>query len=319
MISRFLILEAIAPVFLVIAIGFALRRGRILSDAADENLMRLIITVLYPALMLHYVLGNPVLNTPENVFIPPLVGGGTVLLGFLVAWLLAPVFGIRVGGGRRTFSFTNGVYNYGYIPIPIVLALFPGEQTVGVLLVHNLGVELVFWTVGLLIVTGAFSRDSWKHIFNPPVVALVAALILNGIGWGGAVPPFASRTIEFLAVCAIPLGLLLAGSTLADLAPDMRFRARPVVPLAACLVRLLLLPLLFLALALLIPESMIELRRVIVVQAAMPAGLFSLVIARHYGGDARVAVQVILATTLCSLVTIPLWTQFGLWLLELTP
>lgn len=317
MISPALILEAIAPVFVVIGIGFALRRGRVLSDAADANLMRLIVTVLYPALMLRYVLGNPALTTPGNVFLPPLVGCGTVVLGYVVAWYLAPFFGMRVGSGRRTFSFTNGIYNYGYIPIPIVLALFPGPETIGVLLVHNLGVEIAFWTIGILIVSGSFNRGSWRRIINPPVIALVVALSVNGLGLGTAVPAFATRTIEFLAACAIPLGLLLAGSTLADLASDRRLFTRPGVPLAACFTRLMLLPVVFLLLARLVPESMEELRRVMAVQAAMPAGLFPLVVARHFGGDTRVAVQVILFTTVCSILTIPVWIRVGLWWLEI--
>ncbi len=313
MISPTLILEAIAPVFVIIGIGFALRKGRVLSDAADANLMRLIVTVLYPALMLRYILGNPALTTPGNVLIPPLVGCGTVVLGYFAAWFVAPLFGMRVSTGRRTFSFTNGIYNYGYIPIPIVLALFPGPETVGVLLVHNLGVELAFWTVGILIVTGSFSRDSWRRVLNPPVIALVVALTINGLGYGESVPAFATRTIEFLAACAIPLGLLLAGATLADLANDRSLLTRPRVPLAACFTRLMLLPVVFLLLARLVPESMEELRRVMAVQAAMPAGLFPLVVARHFGGDTRVAVQVILFTTLCSVLTIPLWIRIGLW------
>ena len=53
-------------------------------------------------------------------------------------------------------------------------------------------------------------------------------------------------------------------------------------------------------------------RRVIVVQAAMPAAMFPLVIARLYGGQPLVAAQIILATTILGILAIPLWIAFGL-------
>ncbi|MCC5839153.1 MAG: AEC family transporter [Opitutales bacterium] len=317
MIDSTLILTAIAPVFLIIGAGFTLRRTGVLTDAADASLMRLVVTLLYPALMLDVVLGNPALRTAGNLAWPPLVGLGTVALGFAVAWAVGPLFGLRVGSGRRTFSFTNGIYNYGYIPIPIVLALFPGRETAGVLLVHNLGVEFAFWTIGLLIITGTFGKGVWRRLINPPVIALLAALSINLAGFGESIPSPAGRAIQMLAGCAIPIGLLLGGATIADLIKDKGLFERPVVPCAACALRLLVLPILFLALAKLVPESMVELRRVMAVQAAMPAGLFPLVVARHFGGDTRVAVQVIVTTTLVSVLTIPLWIQVAWWWLDL--
>jgi predicted permease len=51
---------------------------------------------------------------------------------------------------------------------------------------------------------------------------------------------------------------------------------------------------------------------VLVVQAAMPAAVFPIVLARHYGGQPLVAVQVVLATTALGLLVIPLWLSLGL-------
>jgi malate permease and related proteins len=61
----------------------------------------------------------------------------------------------------------------------------------------------------------------------------------------------------------------------------------------------------------------LELQRVLVLQAAMPAAVFSIVMARHYGGDAATALRVVLATSLLGLITIPLWLRFGIHLLGL--
>ena len=73
-----------------------------------------------------------------------------------------------------------------------------------------------------------------------------------------------------------------------------------------------------LGLARVLPCS-VELKRVLVVQAAMPAGVFPIVLSRLYGGDPATAVRIVAGTTLLSLVTIPLWIRWGLSWLDLNP
>jgi predicted permease len=51
----------------------------------------------------------------------------------------------------------------------------------------------------------------------------------------------------------------------------------------------------------------------------MPCAVFPVVLARHYGGNVSVALQVIAATTVVSLFTMPLWIQWGPRLLDLLP
>ena len=83
------------------------------------------------------------------------------------------------------------------------------------------------------------------------------------------------------------------------------------VTLASIFLRLGLLPVAFLLLAKFLPCP-VELKRVIVIEAAMPAGILPIVIARHYGGQPLTAVQVVVATTVVGLLVIPLWLRVGL-------
>jgi hypothetical protein len=55
----------------------------------------------------------------------------------------------------------------------------------------------------------------------------------------------------------------------------------------------------------------VELRQVLVVQAAMPAGMSSILLARMYGGRPAVAVQIVIATTVLSLLTLPWIITWG--------
>jgi hypothetical protein len=118
-----------------------------------------------------------------------------------------------------------------------------------------------------------------------------------------------------LAACAIPLGLILSGATMAEHffeRPRELFETR--TSLAAVALRLGVMTVLFLLLARFAPFSE-DLRHVIVVQAAMPAGFLPLVLVKHHGGHLLTAVRVVLATVVASVVLTPLWLRFGLaWL-----
>ena len=103
---------------------------------------------------------------------------------------------------------------------------------------------------------------------------------------------------------------LLSGATLADLILTERIETAARVSLSGITLRLCALPILFLLLAKFLPCS-IELKRVIVIQAAMPAAMLPIVIAKHYGGDPQTALQIVLSTSLLGLLTIPLWIRIG--------
>ncbi len=106
----------------------------------------------------------------------------------------------------------------------------------------------------------------------------------------------------------------MTGVNLANYLHDPRELFDPRVSVPAMLLRLGLLPVLMLLVAKYLPCS-IELKRVILVQAAMPTAMTSVIIARLYGGHPRTAVQILLGTTALGLFVIPLWLKAGLaWL-----
>ena len=124
-------------------------------------------------------------------------------------------------------------------------------------------------------------------------------------------PVVVREVIHLSAACAIPLGLMLIGATLVEYLGRPRELYDTRVTLASIFLRLGLLPVAFLLLAKFLPCP-VELKRVIVIEAAMPAGILPIVIARHYGGQPLTAVQVVVATTVVGLLVIPLWLRVGL-------
>lgn len=309
------LLQIVAPIFVVMAIGFGMRRVGVLTSEADHSLTRLVIVVLAPSLIFDAILGNDALRHPENWLLPPVLGFGSVLLGIVCARLGARVFRVAEGAPQRTFVFTTSLQNYGYIPLPICAALFPGE-TMGILFAFCLGVEVAFWSVALWQLTGRSALRRWWTMLNPPMVAIPLALVLNGLSAKAWLPTTVTATFDTLGACAVPMALILSGALVADQLDIAALRQGRRHILGSIAVRILIVPALMFLFAWLAPLNE-KLRAVLVMQAAMPASIFSLVVTRAYGGDIRVAIQVVIGTSLIGLVTIPLWLSFGLrWILR---
>jgi len=311
------ILNAVLPVFLVIGGGFALRRLDWLAPQADQSLLRLTINLLIPCLIFDSLLGNRAFRSADNVLVPPLVGFGSVAIGVAAAWVVGAWLPKRHPKTRSTFAFCTAMYNYGYVPIPLIMALFDRE-TLGVLFVHNLGVEIAFWTFGMFLLAGAGVRQSLRRLLNAPLATIVGTLCLNAVLAREQVPQFFLNAAHMLGQCAIPIGMLLIGATMADHIRSIGNRGGIGILGAAAALRLLALPAVFLAVAVLAPLSP-QLRRVIAIQAAMPAAVFPIVLVRHYRGDTETALRIVLGTSALSLITIPLWIRIGLKLIGATP
>ncbi|MCX6862983.1 MAG: AEC family transporter, partial [Verrucomicrobia bacterium] len=211
------VLSAVLPVFCLALIGIGLRRVRWLTEEADATLLRLVVNVLTPCLIFDKVLGNRALQRAENLFIPPLIGFGGIVLGIGVCWLFRRRVGLKTDPEQRTFALVAGLQNFAYVPFPLVLMLFANHpDTPGVLFVHNLGVDIAMWTLGLITLGHATGPGEWRKLINAPLIAIILSLIINSCDGAHWVPRPLSITASMLGACTFPLGILLTGAMMAD-------------------------------------------------------------------------------------------------------
>lgn len=310
-----LIFTAVVPIFFIIFLGYAARRRQLHTEAAESSLMKIITQLLYPCLILSFVVGNPSLQQVNGVLIPPLIGFSTTVIGYACC-LLAFRF-VCTGNKKqsRTFAFCTGLPNYGYFPIPIVAQLFDRE-TMGILLVHNIGVEVALWSVGVgYLMASSPAKGLCLRIFNPPILALFIGVLINFSGCASSVPASCLETFELLGQCAIPLGLLLIGASFYTLIKTDGLQTNWRIPLLALVLRTGLLPLFFFVFIYFttLPQT---LNQVLIVQAAMPCAVFPIVLTRLYQGATAIACKVVLSTTLMGFISIPFWIHFGLIMCE---
>jgi len=304
------LLLLILPVFGLVLAGVVVRRLHWVEGVAETSLVRLVVKLFFPALIFQTIVGSSAMQVAGNVVFAPLMGFIYTALGIGVAYQAGRLLGLTPGAGLRSFALAAGMYNCGYVPLPIVGSMW-GSEAQSIVLAHIVGVDAATWTVAVLVLSGLSLREGWRELINPNAITLVVALTINATGLRDQVPGVVMSLAASLGACAIPLGLVMIGIAIANYVDDLPALVAPKVALGSILVRLGVLPVLMLLLAKWVPAT-IELKRVLAIEAAMPSAVIPIVLARHYGGQPLMAVRVILASTVVGLFTAPLWIRAGL-------
>ncbi len=295
----------VLPVYLLMLAGAILRKTGVVRQEHDEGVMRLVYLVMLPCFILDKILGSAVLRSGPVVLWSMGLGYGLILVGIVIGWVVGRLIGLERGTGIRTFALSAGCQNFGFTAAPVVEILW-GSGAMALLFVHNIGVETAMWSAGVMIMSGG--AVSWRKLVNGPLIAVTVGLTLVALGLDDQVTGGVRKAMSMIGIGAFPVAILITGCLIMDLAGTEKPSWRVIV--GAVLVRLVLSPLTMLLGAKFFPLPM-ELRQVLVVQAAMPAGLTAILLARMYGGRPAVAVQVVIATTLLSLLTLPWIITWG--------
>ena len=300
---------AVLPPFLLLGVGAFARSVGWLRAEADASLSMVTIRILYPCFILFHILENGDTTVEGATFLMIAIGFASILTGFFLAWVVSKVLRLEEES-VRTFRFCAGIFNYGFIAIPVALAFFDSNIVVHIIL-FNLGVEIAIWTIGILILTA--NKLSLKGLLNPPAIAVIVGLVLQTTGGKKLMPSFFWEVVEILGQCSIPIGLLLIGGSFYQLMDNFRFSNGLRTEIASLLVRNLFFPCLVLSFIAsnFCPRDIPFLREVLVIQAAMPAGIFAVVIVRNYSANSVTAMRTISVTMLVSLLTLPIWLSIG--------
>ena len=155
---------------------------------------------------------------------------------------------------------------------------------------------------------------SIRLLLKGPVFAVFLAL---GIIWSGLnvyIPKFALNSLSMIGNASIPLNLIMFGCLLADFwgFSNINYKVLSV----AVLIRMFIMPAVFIAAAYILPIDH-ALKTVLVFEAVAPCGVTAAVLAKHFGGNPQMSVQITVATSLLALLVLPLWIVFGFKLLAL--
>jgi len=287
--------DVLVPVYLVVGVGLVVGRAARLDH---RPLATLAYWVLGPAFIFD------VLASAE---LDPAVVGRVVAASLAVvvaigvaATALSRLFGLPYGLGAASVltSVHGNVGNFGLA----VCAFAFGEEALPIA-----GIVLVTVnTVGIITGVGlaAFREGSVlsamaRAVASPLALAVIPALVVNVAGI--ELPLWLDRPVSLLAGALIPVMLLTLGIQLSSMHRS-RTSALVTIPIG---LKLVVAPALAFAAAALLSLGGLE-ADVVIVQAAMPAAVFTSLIALEHDLEPDFVTSVVLIGTLASVLTLPL-------------
>jgi predicted permease len=222
-----------------------------------------------------------------------------VVAGTLVWWVASRVLQL---GRPQTGAVVSAVLcvNSGYLGYPLTVALL-GRDELSTAVLYDIAVSGPSLLLGAFAVGAAFGtkagegpRDRIRAFFtrNPPLYAAIAGLLAPD----ALAPTALVDASQVLLVAILPIGFFAVGATLAENAEHGELPMPPPLtrPIAVVAVaRLVLVP----ALLLLLAAPLIDLPTPYLLQAAMPTGLNSMVVAHAYGLDMEITAEAVTWTT----------------------
>lgn len=289
----FEIVNILAPVFLVILLGWVLARSGFLPGQALADLNRLSYWVGLPALLFYRI------GTAQ-----PEVQGVT---GLLLVCTLATLLAIVVAAlgavalrmpGRSYGTFIQGVFrgNLAFIGLPVVLYAFEGAgagaEDSALLVFGPLVVLYNVLAVVVLVFSGGGSGRGlirpalYGLVTNPILISSLAGVLLAVSGW--TMPDMAERTLGAVGQMALPLALICIGGTLYT----TRIQGSLGWAVAGAMMKVALVPAMGYGLAQAFGLSD-EHTRIAMILLACPTASVSYVLARQLRGDEGLAASIV--------------------------
>jgi malonate transporter and related proteins len=301
------ILSIIAPVFGLIASGYAARRVGVIGPAAVPELNRFVIYLALPALLFDVMAHASWDDLAQPGFIGAFgLACGVVFYGTLGCSLLAG----RTLASASIDGLLGSYANTAYIGFPVLFMLYGRDSLVPVTIASILTVCVLFASAIVLIEIGSQSerhplrlagKVAGSLIRNPILIAPVLGTLYGATGLG--FHPAADSFLKMLGGAASPLALVVIGLFLAEPRPVAASETRAALALAA--VKLFVHPALTWGFAILLAVPP-RLAAMAILLAALPTGAGPFMLAEFYRLPVVVTSAVILISTLVSVLTLPL-------------
>jgi malate permease and related proteins len=307
------LVDTLAPLVLLIALGAALARIRFLGSAFIADLNKLAFWIALPALLFTSASGAASPHSGTFRLFAVLVVG-TALITLLA---FAASFALRMPASTRgTLMQAAFRGNLAYIGIPVLAYSFSESPTESSTRALATAVIVMVFTMALYNILAVIVLQSsihapggidWRRsalaiLSNPLLLAGLLGLIVPLLRI--TLPSFLQRALEALGAAAVPIALMCIGGSLAT--TTLQGRRSWIV--TAALLKVAVLPFLVFLLTRLAGLEPAD-QRTALVLASCPTAAAAFVMARQMGGDEALASGSIALSTLLSFISlsIALW------------
>jgi len=291
----------VAPVFLIILLGYFLKRIGVINENFVEINSKFVFNVSLPAFIFMKISTldlTEALDIGQVIFIY----GGTLLVYFIV-WIIASFF---IKDGRDLSVFVQGAYrsNFAIVGLAIIANLFGDEGLGKASLI--LAFLLPLYNVLAVIILTVPMRKTRKLnlsstvqeiILNPLIIAVIVALPFSYFKL--ELPSMLLTTGNFLADAALPLALIGIGGSL----NIENIKRASTLAFSSSILKLIIVPVVITFIAYLFGYRAMDLG-IMFILFACPTAIVSFIMAEAMGCNSKLAGNIVVISTISSVITI---------------
>ena len=291
-------LNVVLPLFLIMAVGYLLRRIGLLDDAVLPKLNSLVFKAFLPMMLFNNIYHSDL----ESMMNPKLILTAVVSILVIFGVLCLVIPRIEKDGPRRG-AMVQGIFRSNYIifGVPIVSGVC-GEQGLGVVSILS-AFAIPLFNVLSVVALEIFSHGTVNKnrivkgiVTNPLIIAslLGVVFLLAGI----PIPTPVEEALADMSAIATPLGLVSLGGFF-KFADTKRYLKQLIIVVAG---RLVVCPAIFLPVFVSMGFRGVDLMALATMMGA-PIAVSSFIMAQQQGADADLAGQAVVYTALFSIFT----------------
>lgn len=296
-------LTSILPIFLIIALGLALRKGGIPSTDFWNLNDKLVYWVLMPCLLFTKISLSPLDKSALGLY------SVTILSGFAAALVFAVITARLMGyaAPQATSILQGSARHNSFIGLALAANLF-GSTGFDIAILATAILVPITNIVMVVMLVGALKSDTATRLpmailrelgRNPYVISIMLAVGANQVI--GDRIPVVHDVADILGAGALPITLLAVGANL-----RVKAMAASALPLVLAFTgKMMVFPLAVLGVGLLVglPHNVLQ---IAVVYSVVPTGASSYTLSKQLGGDAPLMAAIVTLQTLIAAVSIPI-------------
>lgn len=289
----------ILSIILMIGLGYFLKRIDFLSEEFIEPLNKLVMYILLPCMIFSAISTADLSLLPKLGILPFVIIASSLITGIVSYFILK-----KLGLDDITLwsvLVTIMIANTGFMGYPVTLGIF-GQDGFLRAIFCDIATLCIFLMLSFILVMkfGGNTKTALKKIvFFPTLWAVVLGLGFNFLNI--SIGPVLENTISYLGQGTIPLIMIVLGLSIEF---DGITRSKSMIAFTSVM-KLAFFP----AVAFLIASSigLVDLQyKVSIIEAAMPSGMMSLLLAITYRLNHELTSDCVLINTVISLITLPL-------------
>ncbi|MDF2949183.1 MAG: permease [Sedimentibacter sp.] len=294
--------ESVLSLFIIILVGVYGSKKNIITPELNKGLTDILIKIALPFMIVSSFMFTYDESIKSNVLKTFYYSLCTYAIMAAVSYtMLLPVKKDK----KTVLHFANIFVNTGYIGFPVLNSVFGSE---GVIYgsIFNIFFVVFVWTYGILLYKGQLENGYLKKeiislLLNPSIIAVIIGLTLMTFGVEIKGPLLIS--IKSIGNITGPLSMFIIGVILSNVKTKNYLKEWTLY--YGITIKLIIIPLIIYLLSLMLKDSSNAVYSVIIM-TAMPASAMTSILAESYNKEKEFAAVIVSATTLISLLTVPL-------------